>query len=76
MKPYESVKCDQTLSGGVYRYRTRLEECDSHMSGHLTILPQDMLEEHAKKLEQRKDSVTVLDPALLHWKPSTYPIYT
>ena len=32
MKPYKSVKCDQTLSGGVYRYRTRLEECDSHMS--------------------------------------------
>ena len=42
----------------------------------MTILPQDMLEEHAKKLEQRKDSVTVLDPALLHWKPSTYLFYT
>ena len=37
---------------------------------------QDMLEEHAKKLEQRKDSVAVLDPSCLQWTPSAYPLYT
>jgi len=43
---------------------------------HIIIKRKDMLEEHAKKLEQRKDSVAVVDPSCLQWTPSAYPLYT
>ena len=37
---------------------------------------QELLTEHAQKLEKYKDYENVFDPSCFHWTPIDYPIYT
>ena len=48
----------------------------SHMICHMITLLQELLDEHAQKLEKYKDCENVFDPSCFHWTPQDYPIYT
>ena len=45
-------------------------------AAHASLSLQELLDEHAQKLEKYKDSENVFDPSCFHWTPRDYPIYT